>query len=45
MAFEVAVTRRAPNGIGAEPLLPEEAIDLPTAIKAATLGAAYGNFL
>ena len=45
LAIEVAVTRRAPDGTGAEPLLPEEAIDLPTAIKAATLGAAYGNFL
>ena len=45
LAIEVAVTRRAPDGIGAEPLLPEEAIDLATAIKAATLGAAYGNFL
>jgi predicted amidohydrolase YtcJ len=45
LAIEVAVTRRAPGGVGAEPLLPEEAIDLATAIKAATLGAAYGNFL
>ncbi|MCH8136795.1 MAG: amidohydrolase family protein, partial [Proteobacteria bacterium] len=45
LAIEVAITRRAPNGFGAEPLLPEEAIDLATAIKAATLGAAYGNFL
>ena len=45
LAIEVAITRQAPNGLGAEPLLPEEAIDLATAIKAATLGAAYGNFL
>ncbi len=45
LAIEVAITRRAPSGLGAEPLLPEEAIDLATAIKAATLGAAYGNFL
>jgi predicted amidohydrolase YtcJ len=45
LAIEVAITRRAPKGLGAEPLLPEEAIDLATAIKAATLGAAYGNFL
>ena len=45
LAIEVAIRRRAPKGLGAEPLLPEEAIDLATAIKAATLGAAYGNFL
>ena len=28
-----------------DPLLPNEAIDLATAIRAATLGSAYGNFL
>ena len=40
--MQVAVTRR---GLGAEgdqaPLLPEEAIDLPTAVAAYTIGAAY----
>ena len=45
LAIEVAVTRLGPDGDTTEPLLPEEAIDLATAIKAATLGTAYGNFL
>jgi len=34
-----------PDGDTTEPLLPSEAIDLATAIRAATFGSAYGNFL
>ena len=45
LAIEVAVTRLEPDGNPTEPLLPAEAIDLATAIRAATLGSAYGNFL
>ncbi|HJL81091.1 MAG TPA: amidohydrolase [Gammaproteobacteria bacterium] len=45
LAIEVAVTRLDPDGYTTEPLLPVEAIDLQTAIRAATLGSAYGNFL
>jgi hypothetical protein len=45
LAIEVAVTRLEPDGNTTEPLLPAEAIDLVTAIRAATLGSAYGNFL
>jgi hypothetical protein len=45
LAIEVAITRLEPEGNTTEPLLPAEAIDLATAIRAATLGSAYGNFL
>jgi predicted amidohydrolase YtcJ len=45
LAIEVSVTRLGPDGDTTEPLLPSEAIDLATAIRAATLGAAYGSFL
>jgi hypothetical protein len=45
LAIEVAVTRLEPDGNTTEPLLTGEAIDLATAIRAATLGSAYGNFL
>ena len=45
LAIEVAVTRLEPDGNTTDPLLPAEAIDLATAIRAATLGSAYGNFL
>ncbi len=45
LAIEVSVTRLGPDGDTTEPLLPSEAIDLATAIRAATLGSAYGNFL
>ena len=45
LAIEVAVTRLEPGGNSTDPLLPAEAIDLATAIRAATLGSAYGNFL
>ena len=45
LAIEVAVTRLEPGGDLTDPLLPAEAIDLATAIRAATLGSAYGNFL
>jgi predicted amidohydrolase YtcJ len=43
--LEVAVTRVSPDTRGVEPLLPEEGIDLPTALHAFTAGSAYANFL
>ena len=43
--LEVAVTRIAPDTRDREPLLPEEAIDLPTALATFTAGSAYVNFL
>jgi predicted amidohydrolase YtcJ len=43
--LEVAVTRISPDTRALEPLLPEEALDLPTALAAFTSGAAYVNFL
>jgi predicted amidohydrolase YtcJ len=45
LAIEVAVTRQAPEGKVYPPLLESERIDLATAIRAATLGSARGNFL
>ncbi len=45
---EVAITRRDPEtapGEPGEPMQPAERIDLPTALAAATLGAAYANGL
>ncbi|MGH9464726.1 MAG: amidohydrolase, partial [Thermoanaerobaculia bacterium] len=46
--MEVAITRRDPDsnpGDPGEPMQPEERIDLPTALAAATIGAAYANGL
>ncbi|HXV57810.1 MAG TPA: amidohydrolase [Gaiellaceae bacterium] len=43
--IEVAVTRTDPDARDREPLLPEEALDLPTALSAFTAGSAYVNFL
>jgi hypothetical protein len=43
--LEVAVTRTYPETRGLEPLLPEEALDLPTALATFTAGSAYVNFL
>lgn len=43
--IEVAITRMAPGSAGADPLLPDERIDLPAALAAFTIGAAYVNFL
>ncbi len=43
--LEVAVTRRPPGEPDAVPLLPREALDLRTAIHAATAGAAFVNGL
>jgi predicted amidohydrolase YtcJ len=43
--IEVATTRLDPDGLTNEPLLPGEAIDLPTAIAAFTMGSAYVNGL
>ena len=43
--LEVAVTRVSPDTRGLEPLLPEEGIDLPTALATFTHGSAYVNFL
>ncbi|MEE9218282.1 MAG: amidohydrolase family protein, partial [Acidobacteriota bacterium] len=42
--MEVAVTRMGPNGETDEPWLPEERIDLPSALAAFTINAAYVNF-
>ena len=43
--LEVAVTRVYPETREQEPLLPEEALDLPTALRTFTAGSAYVNFL
>ena len=43
--IEVAVTRVAPDDRAGEPFLPEERLDLPAALDAATIGAAYANRL
>jgi predicted amidohydrolase YtcJ len=43
--IEVAVNRVSPENRGAEPLLPAEALDLPTALAAFTRGSAFVNFL
>jgi predicted amidohydrolase YtcJ len=43
--LEVAVTRISPETRDTEPLLPEEGIDLPTALATFTAGSAYVNFL
>ncbi len=43
--IEVAVSRAAPGDLDGEALLPDERIDLPAALAAFTIGAAYVNFL
>jgi predicted amidohydrolase YtcJ len=43
--IEVAVTRVHPETRDEEPLLPAEALDLPTALATFTMGSAYVNFL
>jgi predicted amidohydrolase YtcJ len=43
--IEVAVTRVEHPGRDTEPLLPDEALDLDTAVAAFTRGSAYVNFL
>jgi predicted amidohydrolase YtcJ len=43
--IEVAVTRQCPHELSAPPFLPHEALDLPTALAAFTIGAAYVNRL
>jgi predicted amidohydrolase YtcJ len=43
--LDVAVNRREAGSLGEEPLLPEERLDLETAITAATRGSAYVNHL
>jgi predicted amidohydrolase YtcJ len=45
LQIEVAVTRIAPDTRWLEPLLPEEGIDLTTALTTFTAGSAYVNFL
>ena len=45
LEIEVAVTRTPTDDRGAEPLLPGEALDLPTALEAFTAGSAWVNFL
>lgn len=39
--IQVAVTRQSPEGAAGEPLAPEEALDLPTALAAYTIGSAH----
>lgn len=41
--IQVAVTRQAPKAPRSPPLLPEQAIDLPAALAAYTIGAAQAN--
>ena len=43
--IEVAVTRMGPNGETSKPFLPDERIDLPSALAAFTINAAYVNSL
>jgi hypothetical protein len=43
--LEVAMTRIYPETRDYKPLLPEEALDLPTALATFTAGSAYVNFL
>ena len=43
--LEVAVTRISPETRDQEPLVAQEAIDLPTALRTFTAGSAYVNFL
>ena len=43
--IEVAVTRVPPHNRGGEPFLPAERLDLPAALDAFTIGAAYANRL
>jgi predicted amidohydrolase YtcJ len=43
--IEVAVTRISPETRELKPLLPEEALDLPTALRTFTAGSAHVNFL
>src|SRR6266540_3150095 len=43
--IEVAVNRVAPDDRAGEPFLPVERLDLPAALDAATIGAAYANRL
>jgi predicted amidohydrolase YtcJ len=45
LQIEVAVTRIAPDTRWLEPLLPEEGLDLATALTTFTAGSAYVNFL
>jgi predicted amidohydrolase YtcJ len=45
LQIEVAVTRVGPDDRGGEPFLPDETLDLPTALAAFTAGSAYVNFL
>ena len=39
--MEVAVTRKCPHERSAAPFLPDEALDLPTALAAFSIGSAY----
>jgi predicted amidohydrolase YtcJ len=43
--IEVAITRVAPDDRDGDPFLPAERLDLPAALDAATIGAAYANRL
>ncbi len=43
LEMEVAVTRTDPDGRDGPPLLPEQRLDLPTALAAFTRGSSYAN--
>jgi hypothetical protein len=43
-AIEVAVTRRGPDEPAGPPWLPEQRLDLDTALRAYTVGGAYASF-
>jgi hypothetical protein len=45
LAIEVAVTRTDPDDRGADPFIPEEALEPEVALRAATLGSAFVNRL
>jgi predicted amidohydrolase YtcJ len=45
LEMEVAITRVLPEERGAQPFLPEERLDLPTALEAFTMGSAFVNRL
>jgi predicted amidohydrolase YtcJ len=44
VAIQVAMTRRAPTAAAGPAWIPEEAIDLPTALASYTIQGAYANF-
>ncbi|MDP9224448.1 MAG: amidohydrolase family protein, partial [Actinomycetota bacterium] len=45
LEMEVAITRTSPDERSGRPFLPDQALDLPAALEAFTMGAAYVNHL